>query len=67
MTARTVCHCTRREMVDGDLIAACRRLGEIALAAECRLRPRDVAEIASIAEGLQRVLIERQASAEVSV
>lgn len=65
MTARTVCRCIRPEM-DGDLIAACRRLGEIAIAAECRLCPRDVAEIALITEGVRRVLIERQTVAKVS-
>ncbi len=59
MTAAPIRQRTRTE-IDRDVIAACRRLGEIALAAELSLIAPNHAEVACIAEGLRRTLAERQ-------
>ena len=57
MTARTVRYRTRAEIIR-DVLAACRRLGEIALAADLELRQPNLAEVVRNAEGLRRVLAE---------
>ena len=62
MTAVPLRQRTRTE-IDRDIIAACRRLGAIALAAELSLQPPNHAEVACIAEGLRRTLAEREAVA----
>lgn len=62
MTAAALRQRTRTE-IDRDLIAACRRLGAIALAAELGLTAPTRADVARIAEGLRRTLAEREAVA----
>ncbi len=57
MTARTVRYRTRAEIIR-DVLTACRRLGEIALAADLELRQPNLAEVGRNAEGLRRVLAE---------
>lgn len=44
--------------IDHDLIAACARLGELAMAAQIGMRPPDRNAIGSTAEGLRRLLVE---------
>lgn len=51
--------------IDRDMLAACRRLGEIAMVSELGRVPPDRGEIRMIAEGLRRLLVE-DASREVA-
>ncbi len=51
---------TRTE-ITRDLIIACRRLGEIGLAAELGRAAPDLAEVSRTTEGLQRLLVECRA------
>ena len=55
MTARTVRYRTRAEIIR-DVLTACRRLGEIALAADLEMRQPNLPEVGRNAEGLRRVL-----------
>ncbi|HET7269389.1 MAG TPA: hypothetical protein VF271_03000 [Rhodanobacteraceae bacterium] len=51
---------TRTE-IDRDVLAACRRLGELAMKAELAMQPPDRDAIGPVAEGLRRLLIEGRA------
>lgn len=50
-----------RSEIDRDLIAACARLGELAMVARIGMQPPDREAIGNIAGGLRRLLIEGRA------
>jgi hypothetical protein len=52
---------TRTEIVR-DVLAACRRLGELGLAAELAMRTPDITALETTAAGLQRMLVEYRAA-----
>lgn len=57
LAARTMRTRTSTE-ITRDMLAACRRLGEIAMVSELGRVPPDRGEIRMIAEGLRRLLVE---------
>lgn len=62
MNAATECRQRTRAEVDHDLIAACARLGELAMASQIGRTPPDREAIGNIAGGLRRLLIEGRAA-----